>query len=44
MEIAEEHLGIIAEALRDYRRWFEGNSESDKEYRKVIDRALKAIS
>ena len=44
MEIGEEHLGIIGEALRDYRRWFEGCSASDEEYRKIIDRALKAVS
>ena len=44
MEVANEHLGIIEEALRDYRRWFEGCSASDEEYRKIIDRALKALS
>ena len=44
MEIADEHLGIIQEALEDYRRWFDDHSESDIEYRKKIDKALEAIS
>lgn len=44
MEIADEHLGIIQEALRDYRRWFDGDDESDVAYRQQIDKALEAIS
>jgi len=43
MEIADEHLDIIQEALEDYRRWFDDPSESDVEYRKRIDAALNAI-
>ena len=39
-EIADEHLGIIQEALEDYRRRFDGSSESDAQYRRMIDRAL----
>jgi hypothetical protein len=44
MEISDEHLGIIQESLEDYRRWFDGDSESDIEYRKEIDAALQAVS
>ena len=43
MEIADEQLGIIREALEDYRRWFDGDSESDFDYRKQIDKVLEAI-
>jgi len=44
MKIADKHLGIIQEALADYRRWFDDHSESDVEYRRRIDRALEALS
>ena len=44
MKIADEHLGIIQEALEDYRRWFDGDSESDIAYKERIDKALEAIS
>jgi len=44
MEIDDEHLGIIHEALNDYRRWFEGDDESDVASREQIDKALEAIS
>jgi len=44
MEIADECLGIIHAALEDYRRWFDGDSESDVAYREQIDKALEAIS
>ena len=43
VKIADEHLGIIKEALQDYRRWFDDHSESDIEYRKIIDTALGAL-
>lgn len=43
MEIADEHIGIIREALEDYRRWFDGHDESDIGYRKKIDAALEAL-
>ena len=43
MEIADEHIGIIREALEDYRRWFDDHSESDIAYRKKIDAALEAL-
>ena len=42
-EIPDEYLGIIQEALADYRRWFNGDDESDVTYREVIDAALGAI-
>lgn len=44
MEIPNEHLAIIKEALADYRRWFDGDDESDVDYRNVIDAALNAVS
>ena len=43
MEIADEHIGIMTEALEDYRRWFDDHSESDIAYRKKIDAALEAL-
>ena len=43
MEIADEHTGIMTEALGDYRRWFDDHSESDVAYRKKIDAALEAL-
>jgi hypothetical protein len=44
MEVSDEHLGIIQEALADYRRWFDGDNESDVAYREVIDAVLDAVS
>jgi hypothetical protein len=43
MEIANKHLDIIIEALEDYRRWFDGDDESDAGYREAIDAALAAV-
>lgn len=43
MEIADEHIGIMKEALEDYRRWFDGHDESDIGYREKIDAALEAL-
>jgi len=43
MEIADEHIGIMTEALEDYRRWFDEHSESDIAYREKIDAALEAL-
>ena len=43
MEIADEHIGIMREALEDYRRWFDDSSESDIEYKEMIDAALGAM-
>ena len=43
MEIADKHLGIIQEAMEDYRRWFDDSTESDVAYRKKIDAALEAL-
>jgi hypothetical protein len=44
MEISDEHLGIIQEALSDFRRWFDGDDESDIAYREIIDVVLDAVS
>ncbi len=44
MEMPDEHIGIIQEALADYRRWFDEESESDIEYRRIIDQALEVFS
>jgi len=43
VETAGQHLGIIQEALEDYRRWFDEHSEPDVEYRKRIDAALEDL-
>ncbi len=42
-QIPDKHIGIIEESLQDYRRWFDGDDESDIEQRKLIDAALDAI-
>ena len=42
-EFPDRHLGIIQEALADYRRWFDGDDPSDVAYRKAIDAAFDAI-
>ena len=43
VHIANEHIDIIREALADYRRWFDGDDESDAGYRESIDSALDAL-
>ena len=37
----DEHRGIMLEALRDYRRWFEENPDpADTDMVKKIDKAI----
>jgi hypothetical protein len=38
-----DHVGIILEALDDYRRWFSENDDSDKETIKLIDDAIEFV-
>ena len=38
-----DHAGIILDALNDYRRWFAGNDDSDKELTKQIDDAIEFV-
>ena len=38
-----DHAEIILDALNDYRRWFAGNDDSDKELTKQIDDAIKFV-
>ncbi len=37
------YSGIILEALNDYRKWFAGKEDSDKETTKLIDEAIEFI-
>ena len=39
-----DHAGIILDALNDYRRWFSGNDDSDKEIIKLVYMILMSIS
>jgi hypothetical protein len=34
---------LIIEALEDYRRWFDGDDESDIEKRRSIDLAIQQV-
>ncbi len=38
-----DHAEIILDALNDYRRWFSGNDDSDKEITKQIDDAIEFV-
>lgn len=38
-----DHAEIILDALNDYRKWFLGNDDPDKEIAKQIDDAIESV-
>ena len=38
-----DHAEIIVDALNDYRKWFTGKDDSDKETTKQIDDAIEFV-